>query len=98
MRREVLKFIKQFQNPGTVETFTQGCCYWFTVILKKRFAIYHPTVMYNPIEDHFVTKIGHTLYDITGVVPPTEFESWEEFAKEDYLLTQRIIHDCILKV
>lgn len=54
--------------------------------------------MYNPIEDHFVTKIGHTLYDITGVVPPTEFESWEEFAKEDYLLTQRIIHDCILKV
>ena len=98
MRETVLKFIKQFQNQGTVETFTEGCCYWFAVILKKRFAAFHPTMMYNPIDNHFATKIGNTLYDITGVIKPDEFESWTKYSKEDYLLTRRIIKDCILKV
>ena len=98
MKKEILAFIKQFQNQGTIETFTEGCCYWFAIILKKRFVAKHPIIMYNPIDNHFATKIGDTLYDITGAISFNEFESWNEFAKEDYLLTRRIIKDCILKV
>ena len=97
MRETVLKFIKQFQNKGTIETFTEGCCYWFAAILKRRFAG-KATIMYNPIDNHFATKIGYVLYDITGMIPSSGFEPWDEFAQEDYLLTQRIIKDCILKV
>ena len=58
----------------------------------------NPIIMYNPIDNHFATKIGHTLYDITGKIDSKEFEPWDEFAQEDYLLTQRIIKDCILKI
>ena len=98
MKKEILKFIKQFQNQGTIETFTEGCCYWFAVILRLRFTVFNPIIMYNPIDNHFATKIGRTLYDITGKIDSKEFEPWDEFEQEDYLLTQRIIKDCILKI
>ena len=49
----ILGFIKHFS--GATDTFLNGCCYWFTVILTLRFG---GETLYSPIENHFVQKIG----------------------------------------
>lgn len=97
MRKEVLKFIKQFQNPSTIKVFTEGCCYWFAVILNRRFKQQHPTIMYHPINNHFAVRIDGTLYDITGEIDSKDFWEWRKFANLDYLVTETIYRDCIYK-
>ena len=95
---EVLKFIKKFQNPGTIDTFTKGCCYWFAFILDERFNWDAPCsgIMYNSIDNHFATWINGKLYDITGEIKLTdEWEEWDKFMCKDELLTERIFRDCI---
>ena len=97
MKKEILNFIKQFQNPDTIKVFTEGCCYWFAVILSRRFKQQHSTIMYHPVENHFATRIGDSLYDITGEIDSKDFWEWRKFANIDYLLTERIYNDCIYK-
>ena len=67
---EVLSFISRFTKSGkrteVVDTFTDGCCYWFAKILSVRFP--QAQIMYDPIIGHFVVSIGEKLYDITGDV------------------------------
>lgn len=80
--RLVLDFIDQFRNPGTVDVFTHGCCYWFARILEQRFAFrggYEATLYYNPVLNHFACGVSWRvpaegledvwrleLFDITG--------------------------------
>ena len=99
-KETILDFIKNFQNEGTIKTFTEGCCYWFAYILLARFGdITNKThIMYNDISGHFATKINGKLYDITGEIE--ESEQWQKF--DDYLIKEPsyslvIIRDCILK-
>ncbi len=104
-KEEILYFISHFQNPGTIETFTHGCCYWFADILDNRFNAfeYESGIWYNSINNHFATMIftneGPKLFDITGELQITdEWESWWNFMFKDSLLTERIINDCIDKI
>lgn len=90
----VVDFIMHFQNLGTIDTFTNGCCYWFAVILKERF---QGTIMYNPIDNHFATLINGFLYDITGQISRDGWEEWDEYKKLDELETERIYKYCIAK-
>lgn len=90
----VVDFITHFQNLGTIDIFTNGCCYWFAVILKERF---QGTIMYNPIDNHFATLINGFLYDITGQISKKGWKEWDEYKKLDELETERIYKYCIAK-
>ena len=52
-------------------------------------------MMYEQIENHFVTEIGGRMYDITGdVTEKYDVEPWEEL--DDSSLKKRIVRDCIM--
>lgn len=96
MHENVIAFIDRFTLCGTLEdtivTFTQGCCYWFAFVLHTRFP--QSEIMYDPIENHFVTRIENRLYDITGEVTGTyKVMSWDTYPDE--IEQKRIIRDCI---
>jgi len=89
---EVLSFINNFDSSA--DLFQHEMCYWFAFILKERFC---GEIYYNPVDNHFATKIKGTLYDSLGKLGGDGFEPWEEFKKKDELETKRIIRDCIEK-
>lgn len=98
---EPLKFIKHFLPQGrdtkTVDTFTQGCCYWFAYILFIRFAdIPDTAIMIDQVENHFGTMINGRVYDITGDVTDIyEWQWWGDIVLNDETLAERIKRDCI---
>lgn len=66
-RDKILKFISRFH--GSEHVFLHGCCYWFAYILDYRFYTeYQTSIMYEPVEGHFITKIDNHYYDIRGDV------------------------------
>lgn len=86
------------QNPGTIETFTRGYCYWFAFILQNRFG---GIIFYNPIDNHFACDIDGSLYDITGYLGSSEQEGWIDWASycyDDCLDAERVTKNCILKI
>lgn len=94
MDNEINAFIGRFHESRDVDiVFTKGCCYWFSNILHIRFP--ESTIMYDPVANHFVTKIGDRLFDITGDVTDVyRTEPWDTFS--DSLERERIIRDCIM--
>lgn len=94
---EVLGFIKHFQNPGTIATFTEGCCYWFARILCERFRNDSPIMMYDPVMNHFAALIRGHIYDVTGEIYEEGFVVWDEYEKLDELESGRIERYCIKK-
>lgn len=90
---EINNFLSRFHAFDNIDIiFTNGCCYWFSLILNKRFP--NSTIMYDVIQGHFVTKINNRLYDITGdVTDKYDPIDWDTFP--DKLQKERIIRDCI---
>lgn len=99
---DVLMFIGRFSTDGwetrreVVEAFTRGCCFWFAYILAARFGRqYGAEIVTDYVANHFATRIGGRVYDITGDV--TEAGTWEPWAEcNDARLRERIIEDCIM--
>ena len=92
----ITNFLKRFHpTDQTVDSvFTNGCCYWFAIILNIRFP--NSKIMYDPIVNHFVTKINGNCYDITGdVTDKYNVVEWDTYALDDNLYRNRIIRDCI---
>ena len=97
MPEDIKNFIGRFNVSGDVEkVFTNGCCYWFAKILADRFEQYNPTIVYDAVSNHFATKIGDKVYDITGDVTDACETYWEDWASyPDFSHKSRIIADCI---
>lgn len=95
----VLNFIDNFKGeyPSILEKiFTQGCCYWFALILKERFKKYNPKICFDTIESHFACKIDDRYYDITGEINNiSSFVDWETYPDETH--KKRIIRYCVNK-
>lgn len=99
---DVLMFIGRFSTNGwgtrqeVVEAFTCGCCFWFAYILAARFGQqYGAEIVTDYIVNHFATRIGGRVYDITGDV--TDAGTWEPWAEcNDARLRERITQDCIM--
>lgn len=94
---DVSAFLRRFhQSDNVTDVFSFGCCYWFAKILFDRFSHLSGTeIMYDEIENHFGTKVGESVYDITGDV--TAKYVWKPWADlNDDLLRKRIIRDCIM--
>ena len=92
---DIEKFISRFHSSDNIdEVFTNGCCYWFAYILFVRFLDIDAQIMYDKLCNHFATKIGDRIFDITGdVTDMHEWEPWSDF--DDELHKQRIIRDCV---
>lgn len=88
---QVLSFLaRRFPNA---EPWVTGNCYWMAIILSERF---DGKIYYNPVENHFITKIGPDFYDARGLYVPTEETYlWDTYKNFDYLETQRILEGCI---
>lgn len=104
-KETILKFIKNFQNEGTVKTFTEGCCYWFALILFERFNMERNKeknacrLMYNQIYGHFACEINGELFDITGQIEQTgEWEPWADWFLKEPVYRETVVRDCILKI
>ena len=97
MKNDILKFISRFtygdRKAAVEECFTQGCCFWFAYILKRRF---YGTIVYAEVDNHFGCRIWDRVYDITGDI--TEQYVWVDFellSIRDPLHHQKIVRDCI---
>lgn len=62
----VESFIAKIRDSfiGSQQVYTEGSCYHFYLILKEVFPDAEP--YYD--QDHIITKIGDSFYDITGEV------------------------------
>ena len=101
MDEKVLNFINHFTLNGkrreVIETFTNGCCYWFALLLSERFyQNYIVEIMYDEIANHFGCRIGYNIYDITGnVTNKYNWQSWISVVHADRTHAERIKRDCI---
>ena len=92
--KEYIEFFKWYDKENVlINTFTKGYCYKFAVILKDRF---DGEIFYEPIEGHFITKIGSKYWDIRGDVTSL-YRNKELYSKEVYLRIDSIVKRCILK-
>lgn len=95
-KKEIEKFLERFHSADDVDVvFTQGCCYWFAVIMAMRF---RAPVMYDQVSNHFTVRIHSRLYDITGDVTEkypdsVEWNRYMEFDRADF---ERVVRDCIM--
>lgn len=89
-------FLKRFHSSNNIdEVFTSGCCYWFAVILFGRFIREGAEIMYDDVANHFGTKIGNKVYDITGDVTDSyNWLPWNDINDESH--RKRIEKDCIM--
>lgn len=95
-KKEIEKFLSRFHTSGDVDkVFTQGCCYWFAIIMAIRF---DSPMMYSPVDNHFTVKIHGRLYDITGDVTEkyTNSVDWSTYAAFDPNDYRRIVRDCAM--
>lgn len=95
--KNILDFISHYKDSEKI--FTNGQCYWFSVIMIERFHMFAPcTMYYNPVDNHFATEIGGKLYDASGCISRFGFVNWEEWCSEEPLGAERIYRDCILQI
>lgn len=66
MDTEVLKFISLIRKTFGRYEDTSGGCYKFYLILKTTF----PDAIGYYNDDHVITKIGDSFFDIDGMVKP----------------------------
>lgn len=92
-RQETMQFIEQFCEAK--ELFLNGMCYWFAVILNRRFR--NSLICYDPIINHFVCKVGSAYYDASGVARDANYIEWSEYVWSDSIHAERIIRDCMIK-
>jgi len=104
-KETILDFISNFQNEGTIKTFTEGCCYWFALILLERFNMMEQTkeknacrLMYNQVDGHFACRINGELYDITGEIEYNKnWEEWPDWFMRETSYREVVVRDCIYK-
>lgn len=99
-KKQILDFISNFQNEATIKTFTNGCCYWFAIILCERFKMSGSItyIAYNQIAGHFAAVIDGVMYDINGEVSSSdEWAQWDEWLENEPVYGEVVIRDCIYK-
>jgi len=94
----ILEFKKYEEQNVLARTFTNGFCYYFSVILKEKFP--RGDIFYSIEDNHFLFLLNGNLYDINGSVTDNynlnKVVKWSTW-KDDIIHKQRIIRDCIEK-
>lgn len=97
MNTEIEKFINDFKryekNDVLLDTFTNGYCYQFAIILQERFG---GEIFYDYIIGHFYILIDNLYYDIRGNV--TNIVDKEHlYSRTEWIQIGTIIKGCMLK-
>lgn len=89
-------FLKHFQSPdNTEEVFTNDCCYWFALILFRRFIKDGAKIMYDIESEYFGTEINGKVYDITGDITNNyNWIPWDSI--DDFDIRYKIVSRFIL--
>jgi len=92
------KFIKDFKifekDEVLENTFRNGYCYYFSVILNERFG---GEIVYETIDCHFLFLYHGRLYDIRGDV--TDLYNFNNISyKEEWMRRDSVISGVILKI
>ena len=93
---EVLDFIKR-RWYNTKAHWTDGNCYWFSLILTQRFSLFK--IYYLPIVGHFIAgdPITGEYYDALGQYELKEEPIlFNELKIKDELWYSHIVRDCIM--
>lgn len=105
---DIENFIKNFD--GARDSFLNGNCYYFALILDERFwNFYNTNIAYNQIDNHFATVVfveyadgtnTPLLFDASGCIGPmTErWKIWQEYCLEEPYDGARVYRDCIWKM
>lgn len=96
MREDVIEFISNFieRYPDELtDTFLNGFCYYFAIILKERFG---GSIFYCPDIVHFSTLIDGRLYDITGLVKDDDLV-WYEWDEYKFTEEANVVQECCIK-
>ena len=105
---EVENFIKNFD--GARDSFLNGNCYYFALILDERFwTFYNTNIAYNQIDNHFATVVfvkyadgtnTPLLFDASGCIGPMteQWKIWQEYCLEEPYDGARVYRDCIWKM
>lgn len=96
-RDAILRFIARFK--GSEDVFLNGCCFWFAHILEARFmASCMTTIMYEPVEGHFMARIDNRYYDIRGDVSEMyrgkPMYDMHDLAVDDSSMYRHLMRDC----
>jgi hypothetical protein len=103
----ILDFIAKFNSHDCLqvleETFTNGFCYYFAVMLKARFP--EVVIYYDQIAGHFISLYQFKFYDVTGHLPKYDAPNqenvrlieWNKMEAYDELLFECVLNDCVLK-
>ena len=94
---DVLSFITNFK--GAENVFLDGMCYWFSIILQKRFP--GGSIVYDMIHGHFLYAYGDYLYDVIGQHNPAAnqgFITLKDIKLYERALYKRLRRDCVLKL
>lgn len=82
-----LKHFDAFNNTDSVSA--NNCCYWFALILFRRFIKDGARIMFDTESEHFGTEISNKVYDITGdVTHKYNWIPWDSI--EDHSLKYKI--------
>lgn len=89
-------FLRKFHVSTDVdEVFSGDCCYWFAVILFRRFIKDGAEIVCSTKDSHFGTKIHGRVYDITGdVTAKYKWETWiavKDGEEKESIIKNRII-------
>lgn len=106
LHETVINFINHFTDrgnrPQVIDTFLNGCCYWFAEILWLRFYLNEDIsdceIVYDPLYNHWACQINGKIYDIRGDITTDlkySWEKWFEYTELDALETARLYRDCI---
>ena len=106
LHETVINFINHFTDrgnrPQVIDTFTNGCCYWFAEIRYCGFLlnknIKECKIVYDPFINYFACQINGKIYDIHGDITMDlkyVWEDWSEYELLDELETARIYRDYI---
>jgi hypothetical protein len=108
---DILEFIKNFKEvdflyknnkeliPNIIYCFTQGNCYFFSLILSNIYK--EGTIVYDQIMGHFLYKYKEKFYDIEGENKLTKLEHqvvWDTLQFTDELFYERLMRDCVYKI
>lgn len=85
---DAMKFICRLTsdraNQGVIDSFSGSNSYWFASILFKRFIRNNATIMYDPKNKCFGTRIDARVYDVTGDVTENhKWISWLEYSNKE---------------
>lgn len=95
---KITKFIDDFKSkhPKEIEdTFMNGYCYWFAMILSIRFK---GDIWFNPLLVHFASNIGVYLYDVSGMIEDAYgWVPWEQYQRTNQNEAIQIVKKIIKK-